>query len=54
MTKPDAISDTDDFYFCKSYLIIAKFCKQSEYVKLKFFRPLIKFPGSLISSSHSV
>ena len=34
MTKPDAISDSDsdDFYYCESWLIFTKFCKQSEYM----------------------
>ena len=32
MTKSVAISATDDIYFSECYLIITKFCKQSEYV----------------------
>ena len=31
--KHDAISATDNFYFCKCYLIIVKFCEQSKYVE---------------------
>ena len=32
MTKPDAISATEDFYISECFLIIAKFCENAEYV----------------------